>query len=110
MGFVVYLSKLTSYRINESSELRDIFWNDDCKRITRHEAKRPDVQTSRIEMGLRMKLENIKNSQSMVNFIRAHTVELYTGYKIFAGIFDRETDANLLLKLIAEIETDFTSN
>lgn len=57
-----------------------------------------------------MKLENIKNSQSMVNFIRAHTVELYTGYKIFAGIFDRETDANLLLKLIAELETDFTSN
>lgn len=57
-----------------------------------------------------MKLMNIEESQSAVNFIRAHTVDLYARYKVFAGVFDREADVNLLLKLVAELEAAYINN
>jgi len=42
--------------------------------------------------------------------IRAHTIELYEGYKAFVLMFGNYNDPHYLIKLISELEGQFLEN
>jgi len=61
-------------------------------------------------MRQKIKLLEIEGNFNVVNFIRVHTDELYSGYKTFIQLFGQYNDVHYLIKLIAELESSFTEN
>ncbi len=57
-----------------------------------------------------MKLINIENHFSMVTVIRVYTQELYSKYKTIISAIGADDEDHLLLKIIAELESNYTEN
>lgn len=61
-------------------------------------------------MKQKIKLLEIEGYFHVSKFIHTHTEELYSGYKTFVQLFGKYNEINYLLKLISELEGDFTKN
>jgi len=57
-----------------------------------------------------MKLLEIEGNSNVVNFIRVHTDELYSGYKAFVKLFGKYNNPHEFIQIIAELESGFTKN
>lgn len=83
-----------------------------CRIVTRLNplAFLPIMRTVSINGARKMKLLDIDKHFDIIDFIRIHSEELYLGYKTFIRIFGPLDDTHHLIKIVAELESDYTRN
>jgi len=83
-----------------------------CRIVTRLNplAFLPIMRPVSINGARKMKLLDIDKHFDIIDFIRIHSEELYLGYKTFIRIFGPLDDTHHLIKIVAELESDYTRN